>query len=57
MTERIFLEEVANPYSVNALGNAKAWEVRHFRNDPTIPPLIYVVENEVGQATSPWNGS
>jgi hypothetical protein len=49
MTERIFLEEVSNPYGVNALGNAKAWEVRHLRNDPSIPPLIYVVENEVGQ--------
>ena len=49
MSERIFLEDVGKPYSVNALGDAKAWEVRHLRNDPTIPPLIYVVESEVGQ--------
>ena len=49
MTERIFLENVGNLYSINVLGNAKAWEVRHLRNDPTIPPLIYVVESEVSQ--------
>jgi hypothetical protein len=49
MPERVFLEDVAKPYSANALGNAMAWEVRHLRNDPTIPPLIYVVESEVGQ--------
>ena len=49
MSDRIFLEDVGKPYSVNALGDARAWEVRHFRNDPTIPPLIYVVESEVGQ--------
>jgi len=49
MVGRIFLKDVGSPYSVNALGNAKAWEVRHLRNDPSIPPLIYVVESEVGQ--------
>ena len=49
MTERIFLEDVGTPYNINPLGNAKAWEVRHLRNDPTIPSLIYVVESEVGQ--------
>ena len=49
MSERVFLEDVAQPYSLNALGGTKAWEVRHLRNDPTIPPLIYVVESEVGQ--------
>jgi hypothetical protein len=49
MADRIFLEDVGKPYSVNALGDAKAWEVRHLRNDPTIPPLIYVVESEGGQ--------
>ena len=49
MSERVFLEDVGKPYSVNALGNARAWEVRHLRNDPAIPPLIYVVESEVGQ--------
>lgn len=49
MAERVFLEDVGKPYSVNALGNARAWEVRHLRHDPSIPPLIYVVETEVGQ--------
>ena len=49
MSQRVFLEDVGKPYSATALGDAKAWEVRHLRNDPTIPPLIYVVESEVGQ--------
>jgi hypothetical protein len=49
MSERVFLEDVGKPYSVNALGDARAWEVRHLRNDPAIPPLIYVVESQVGQ--------
>ena len=49
MTSRTFLENVGNLYSVNAIGSAKAWEVRHLRNDPTIPPLIYVIESDVGQ--------
>jgi hypothetical protein len=50
MSDRVFLEDVGKPYSVNALGDARAWEVRHLRNDPAIPPLIYVVESEVGQS-------
>lgn len=49
MSERVFLEEVGKPYSVTAIGDARAWEVSHLRNDPTLPPLIYVVESEVGQ--------
>ena len=49
MAKRIFLEDVGRPYSINAIGDATAWEVRHLRNDPSIPPLIYVVESEVGQ--------
>jgi hypothetical protein len=49
MTGRTFLEDVGTPYSVNAIGSAKAWEVRHLRKDPTIPPLIYVIESDVGQ--------
>jgi hypothetical protein len=49
MTDRTFLEDVGSPYSINALGSAKTWEVRHLRNDPSIPPLIYVVESDVGQ--------
>lgn len=49
MAERIFLEDVAKPYSINALGSARAWEVRHLRHDPAFPPLVYVVESEVGE--------
>jgi len=33
MSERVFLEDVGKLYSVNALGDAKAWELRHLRND------------------------
>jgi len=49
MAERTFLEDVGTPYNINPLGNAKAWEVRHLRNDSSIPPLIYVVASQVGQ--------
>ena len=49
MSNRVFLEEVGKPYSITAVGDARAWEVRHLRNDPTLPPIIYVVESEVGQ--------
>jgi hypothetical protein len=49
MTARTHLEHIGNPYSVNAIGSARAWEVRHLRNDPTIPPLIYVIESDTGQ--------
>jgi hypothetical protein len=49
MVERTFLENVGSPFSVNAIGSAKAWEVRHLRDDPNIPPLIYVIESDVTQ--------
>ena len=49
MSERLFLEDVGKPYSDSSLGHARAWEVRHLRKDPSLPPLIYVVESEVGQ--------
>jgi hypothetical protein len=49
MAERTFLENVGTPYGINAIGSAKAWEVRNLRNDPTIPPLIYVIESDVGK--------
>lgn len=49
MSDRTFLEEVATLYSINATGNARAWEIRHLRNDRSIPPLIYVVESDPGQ--------
>jgi hypothetical protein len=49
MGERTFLEDVGNLYSINPLGTAKTWEVRHFRNDPTVPPVMYVIESDAGQ--------
>jgi hypothetical protein len=49
MVERIFLEDVGKPYGENAIGSTRLWEVCHLRNDPTIPPLIYVVESGIGQ--------
>src|SRR5512136_2863970 len=49
MTTRTYLEQIGTPYSVNAIGSARAWEVRHLRNDPAIPPLIYVIESDTGQ--------
>lgn len=49
MSVRTFLEDVGTLYSTHALGTARTWEVRHLRNDPSIPPLIYVVESDVGK--------
>ncbi len=49
MTKRTFLEDVGTLYSTNAIGSARAWEVAHLRNDSTIPPLMYVVESDVGE--------
>jgi hypothetical protein len=49
MAARTFLENVGTLHSINAIGSAKAWEVRHLRNDPAIPPLIYVIESDMGQ--------
>lgn len=49
MPDRIFLEDVGTLHSVNAIGSAKAWEVRNLHHDPTLPPLIYVIESEMGQ--------
>src|SRR4030042_1838989 len=49
MSERTLLENVGDPFSINAIGSAKAWEVRHLHHDPRIPPLIYVIESDVAQ--------
>jgi len=49
MSDRTFLEDVGNPYSINAIGTAKAWEVRHLRDDSTVPPSIYVIQTDIGQ--------
>ncbi len=49
MADRVFLEQVGKPMSSNPIGTIKLWEVRHLRRDPTLPPLIYIVESEVGR--------
>ena len=49
MSDRTFLEDVGTPYSINAIGSARAWKVRHLRNDRTVPPLIYVAESDPAQ--------
>ncbi len=49
MTTRTYLEDIGTLYSVNAVGSARMWEVRCLRNDPNIPPLIYVIESAMGQ--------
>ncbi len=49
MAERTFLEDVGTLYSINAFGSARTWEVRHLRNDSSIPPLIYVIESNMGK--------
>ena len=49
MSDRVFLEQVGKQSSLNALGSTKLWEVKHLRKDHTLPPLIYVVESEVGR--------
>jgi hypothetical protein len=50
MPERVFLEDVGKPFSITPIGHARAWEVRNLRNDPALPPLIYVVESEMGES-------
>lgn len=49
MSNRTFLENVGKPFSINAIGSVRAWEVRHLHNDPSIPPLIYVIETDMAQ--------
>ncbi len=49
MSDRIFLEQAGQLFSTSALGGARLWEIRRLRNDTGLPPLIYVVESEVGQ--------
>ena len=49
MSARVFLEDVGNPFSVTSLGHGRAWEVRHLGKDPSIPPMMYVVESDIAQ--------
>lgn len=49
MSDRVYLEDIGTPFSITPVGDARAWEVRNLRKDPTIPPLIYVVESRIGE--------
>ncbi|OGP74864.1 MAG: hypothetical protein A2V86_18115 [Deltaproteobacteria bacterium RBG_16_49_23] len=50
MIKRVFLEDIGKPFSITPIGQARTWEVKNLRNDPAIPPLIYVVESEMGES-------
>lgn len=50
MIKRVFLEDIGVPSIVTPIGHARVWEVRNLRNDPTLPPLIYVVESQMGES-------
>jgi hypothetical protein len=50
MPERVFLEDVGTPFSITPIGQTRAWEVKNIRNDPALPPLIYVVESKMGES-------
>jgi hypothetical protein len=49
MSERHFLEDVGKPYSTTPIGDATLWEVSNLPKDSSIPPVLYVVESEIGQ--------
>jgi len=49
MSERIFLEDIAKPYNVSPLGNARTWKILYPEMEFSLPPLIYVVESQIGQ--------
>jgi hypothetical protein len=49
MAERIFLEKVGTLHRATPIGNARVWEVRNLGNASHIPPLIYVMDSNVGQ--------
>lgn len=49
MADRVFLEQVGRPFSVNAIGSTRLWEIQDLRKDSTLPPLLYVVESEPGR--------
>jgi hypothetical protein len=49
MSERTFLEDVGKPYSSSPIGDARLWEVPDLRKDSSLPPVLYVVESEIGQ--------
>lgn len=50
MTERTFLEDIGEPFATTPVGHARTWQIRNPWNDPSLPPLIYVVESRVGES-------
>ncbi len=50
MKDRVFLEDIAKPYATTPIGSGRTWEVKNLRNDPGLPPLIYVVESQMGES-------
>lgn len=49
MGQGMFLEEIGQIDTTNAIGSARAWEVRDIFNNEHLPPLIYVVESDAGE--------
>jgi hypothetical protein len=49
MSERLFLEDVGTPFSITPIGHGKAWEVRKLKKDSPLPPLLYVIESQIGE--------
>lgn len=50
MSKRIFLEDIGTPYAVTPIGSGRAWEIRNLHHNPSVPPLIYVVESRIGES-------
>ena len=49
MADEFFLNRLENVIARMRSEAPRLWEVRHLRNDPGLPALIYVVESEAGQ--------
>ncbi len=50
MSKRIFLEDIGTPYAITPIGSGRAWEIRNLHDNPSFPPLIYVVESRIGES-------
>lgn len=50
MSKRIFLEDIGKPYAITPIASGRTWEVRNLRNDPSLPPLLFVVESRIGES-------
>ncbi len=49
MQEKIFIEDIAKPYSVSPIGNVRIWEIMDLKYDFPIPSLIYFIDSDMGQ--------